>query len=78
MPRNQDMTTVSIAMSVDNRDLMGEYAAMKGYRIISDYIRSLIEADMRANGVKIDLSVDRGGYRIRGGGEKAESGSEES
>ncbi|GEM_PF-2773790 len=77
MSRNQDMTTVSIAMSADNRDLMGEYAVSKGYKIISDYVRSLIEADMRANGVKIDLSVDRGGYRIRGSGGKAESGSDE-
>jgi hypothetical protein len=62
------MTSVSIAVSIENRDLMGEYAAQKGYKIISDYIRSVIEAGMRANGVKIDLTVDRGGYRIKGSG----------
>lgn len=77
MPRNSDMTTVSIAMSVENRDILGEYAAQKGYRIVSDYLRSLIEADMKANGVKIDLSVDRGGYRIKGSGKKSEDESEE-
>jgi hypothetical protein len=72
MPRNPDMTTVSIAMSIENRDVLGEYAAQKGYRIVSDYLRSLIEADMRANGVKIDLTVDRGGYRIKGSRRESE------
>lgn len=72
MPRNPDMTTVSIAMSIENRDVLGEYVAQKGYKVISDYLRSLIEADMRANGVKIDLTVDRGGYRIKGIGKESE------
>jgi RNA 3'-terminal phosphate cyclase len=78
MSRNDDMTSISIAVSVENRNKIAAYAAQKNYKVTSDYIRRVIEADMRANGVDIDLSVDRGGYRIRGGGEKAESGSEES
>ena len=57
--------------SLWNRDQIAEYAALKGYKILSDYLRSLIEADMRANGVKIDLSVDRGGYRIKGSGKES-------
>jgi len=70
--RNPDMTAISVAVSNENRDIIGEYAAQKGFKIISDYIRSVIEADMRANGVKIDLSVDRGGYRIKGSGKSEE------
>jgi hypothetical protein len=72
MPLGRDMTSVGIVMSLENRDLISEYATQKGYKVMSDFIRSLIEAEMRANGVKIDLSVDRGGYRIKGGGKSEE------
>lgn len=77
MPRTPGTTSVCIVVTNDNRDQIAEYAAQKGYRIVSDYLRSLIEEDMRANGVKIDLSVDRGGYRIKGSGNRREDESEE-
>jgi len=70
MPRTPGTTSVCVVVSDENRDMIAEFAMQKGFKIISDYIRGLIEADMRANGVKIDLTVDRGGYRIKGSGKE--------
>jgi len=72
MPRKEDMTSVSVVMSFENREKLNTFASQQGFKVTSDYIRGLIEADMRAKGTDIDLSVDRGGYRIRGEGESSD------
>jgi hypothetical protein len=65
MPRSPDMTSVTLLLSFENRDKLNAFAAENGYPITADYIRHLIETDMRSKGTEIDLSPDRGGYRIR-------------
>ena len=65
MARKADMTSIALLMTFSNREKINAFAAENGYPITADYIRGLIEADMRAKGTEIDLSVDRGGYRIR-------------
>jgi hypothetical protein len=52
---------VGINASEEERDAVKEVASEKGYKIASDYIRHLIEADA---GKKI-FNVDRGGDRRR-------------
>jgi hypothetical protein len=65
MPKKASTTAIALLMSFENREKIGVFAASQGYKVTSDYIRNLIEADMKAKGVDIDLSPDRGGYRIR-------------
>lgn len=65
MPRNADMTSITLLLSFENRDKINAFATEHGFRVTADYIRGLIEADMKSKGADIDLSVDRGGYRIR-------------
>lgn len=56
---------IIIRMSEKQRDELHALARLRKFPITSDYIRKLIEADAKLAGVKIDLSVDRGGYRGR-------------
>ena len=65
MPRKPNMTSIALLMTFENRDKINTFAANQGFNVTADYIRNLIEADMKAKGADIDLSVDRGGYRIR-------------
>jgi hypothetical protein len=65
MPRQKGMTSINILMSPENNEKIKEFATQQGFKIIVDYIRHLIEVDMKAKGADIDLSVNRGGYRIR-------------
>jgi hypothetical protein len=66
MPRDPDMKPIHILVSEENRDRINKFAKGKRrFKTTADYIRSLIESDMRANGAEIDLTVDRGGYRER-------------
>lgn len=46
------------------RDKIHEVAKASGYPITADYVRHLIERDMRERGVHVSLEVDRGGDRI--------------
>jgi hypothetical protein len=63
MPRKDGMTPIHILVNEENRSRINAFAAKKGHKVTADYIRSLIEADMKADGEDIDLSVDRGGWR---------------
>jgi hypothetical protein len=65
MPRKADASSITLLMSAENRDKINAFAAEQGFKVTADYIRGLIEADMKAKGAEIDLAVDRGGYRIR-------------
>ena len=65
MPKKASTTAIALLMSFENRERINAFAASQGYKVTSDYIRNLIETDMKAKGADIDLSVDRGGYRIR-------------
>jgi hypothetical protein len=63
MPRKEGMKPIHILVSDENRSRINAFANKKGHKVTADYIRNLIEADMRASGEDIDLSVDRGGWR---------------
>lgn len=65
MPRKPSMTSITLLLSFEHREKLNAFAESQGFKITADYLRSLIEADMRSKGVEIDLSPDRGGYRIR-------------
>lgn len=65
MPRKADASSITLLISSENREKINAFAASQGFKITADYLRSVIEADMKAKGAEIDLSVDRGGYRIR-------------
>lgn len=56
----------------DEQERIQKHAEGRGFKITSDYIRRLIEDDMKAHGIEIDLSPDRGGYRPRRDGEDEE------
>jgi hypothetical protein len=64
MPR-KNIEAIQIHVPQGTREKIKSYAESKKYAVFSDYIRELIEKDMRAAGVDIDLNVDRGGYRER-------------
>lgn len=72
MPKKASTTAIALLMSFENRDRINAFAEQQGYKVTSDYIRSLIETDMRSKGAEIDLSPDRGGYRIRNEDKKNE------
>lgn len=65
MPRKADASSITLLISAENREKINAFAASQGFKITADYLRNLIEADMRSKGVDINLSPDRGGYRIR-------------
>lgn len=54
---------VGIKVSEEARAALTDLARERGYKFVSDYVRALLEADAKAHGKDIDLSVDRGGYR---------------
>lgn len=59
--------TTMIAVSVydHERESVNEMARRRGFKITSDYLRSLIEADAKAHGEEFHFEVNRGGYRER-------------
>ena len=63
MARKDGMTPIHILVSEENRARINAFAARKGHKVTADYIRKLIESDMRADGEDINLAVDRGGWR---------------
>jgi hypothetical protein len=65
MPRQKGMTSINILMSPENNEKIKAFASQQGFKIVVDYIRHLIETDMRSKGSDMDLSVNRGGYRLR-------------
>ena len=65
MPRKADASSITLLISSENREKINAFAASQGFKVTADYLRSLIESDMKAKGVDINLSPDRGGYRIR-------------
>lgn len=66
MPRKPGVSSITLLISHENREKLNAFAESQGFLITADYLRKLIEADMRSKGVEIDLSPDRGGYRIKG------------
>lgn len=62
MPDNKPM---QFHVPPGTRDLIKAYAARR-FPVFSDYVRSLIEADMRAAGEDIDLGVSRGPRPVEG------------
>lgn len=70
MPRKEGMKPIHILVQDEQRQKINAFAAKRGFKMTSDYIRSLIQKDMRDLGEDIELNdVDRGGYR---GGPKKE------
>lgn len=65
MPRKDGMKPIHILVSGEQRDQIAAFADKQGFKVTSDYIRSLIQKDMKDNGEAIDLSVDRGGHRTK-------------
>lgn len=63
MPRKSGMAPIHILVSEDQREEIAQFADEQGFKVVADYIRGLIEQDMRAHGRKVDLKVDRGGNR---------------
>lgn len=62
MPR-KNVELIQIHVPIGAREKITTCAKNKGYPVTSDYIRTLIEADMKTQCEDIDLSVDRGGDR---------------
>lgn len=75
----KNVEAIQIVVPIGTRDVITQYAKDAGFAVLSDYIRSLIETDMNANNKEIDLTVDRGGYRLEpdSGEVKAEYGEPE-
>lgn len=61
MPK--DYKTIPLNVSEKERDRVHALARARGFAITSDYIRSLIEADAKAQGEDFKFEVNRGGYR---------------
>lgn len=66
MARKEGMKPIHILVTEENRELISAHAGQRGFKVTADYIRLLIQEDMKAHGAEIDLGVDRGGYRERG------------
>ena len=58
--RKEDMKPIHILVREGEREVISEFATSKGYKTAADYIRELIEKDMRSEGREIDLTVKRG------------------
>lgn len=65
MPKNY--ATIVLNMSANEREQIHDLARKHGFKITSDYVRSLIEADAKAVGGNFKFEVNRGGFR---GGKK--------
>ena len=63
----KDVEPIQVHVPKGKREQIREYASSLGLEL-SDYVRGLIEKDMRENDGGIDLEVNRGGWR--GGTEK--------
>ncbi len=55
--------TIIINLSDAEREHVHTLARNRGFKITSDYLRSLIEADAKAQGDGFKFEVNRGGYR---------------
>lgn len=44
------------------RQKIAEFSEGRGFKVYADYLRELIESDMRKHGVELDLDVQRGRY----------------
>ena len=64
----KDYVILGINVSVDERERVHEIARSRGYKITSDYIRALIEADAQVHGDNFKFDIDRGGNRREKGG----------
>lgn len=65
MPRSPDKGALHITMSDADLQVVHQAARDRGFKLTSDYVRALIEADLSAQGIEFRFSVDRGGYRER-------------
>lgn len=63
MARKIGMKPIHILVTEENREHINAYAAQRGFKVTADFIRHLIEVDMKENGEVINLEVDRGGKR---------------
>lgn len=63
MPRKNGNRGLNVTLPPDQLQQVHSLARLRGFKITSDYIRSLIETDARLAGVALMLPVDRGGYR---------------
>jgi hypothetical protein len=61
MPR-KDVKPIQIHVPPGTRELITAHAQTRGMSL-SEYVRRLVEADMRANGNDISLKVEPGGPR---------------
>ena len=59
----KNVEPLHISVPKGKREQITDHAKKRGYLIYADYIRELIERDMRKHHEPIDLEVDRGGDR---------------
>lgn len=59
----KNVEPLHISVPKGKREQITDYAKKRGYPVYADYIRELIERDMRKHKEAIDLDVDRGGDR---------------
>jgi acetolactate synthase regulatory subunit len=67
MPRDTERVALTISMNRDERETVNRTARRRGFNVVADYVRALIEKDAKAHGEDFTFEVDRGGWR---GGER--------
>lgn len=63
MPRKEGQKNLSITMSEDELAFVHEVAKDRGHIVTADYVRELIERDIKAHGKEFNFTVNRGGDR---------------
>ena len=66
MGRATDLKHIQIYVSEQARDVINDHARKLDFVVTTDYIRKLIDDDLKAHGIHIDLEVSRG-KKQRGG-----------
>lgn len=69
MPRKEGTKHLQVYMIGEAIEAITEHAKQLGYKTMTDYLRALIEEDMKKHGKTIEFGIERGGWR---GGPKDE------
>ena len=61
MPRKEGVKYLPITLSDSAQEHLKTFAATQGFNSAADYVRSLIEADMKSKGDPIDFGITKWG-----------------
>lgn len=63
MPRASGSRNLTVVVSTEQLEAVRQFSEAHGYNVVADFVREAIFKAMEAEGMVVDMSVNRGGYR---------------